>query len=129
MSRGEDRARRGVVLVTSDASAGAFFDELLHDYAPAEGRALRLRPGLACIAAVGGTHRRRLLVIDGDSSDVPASSLIEAVRVVDDGLPIVLISHRGGDRPPGGGVVVLRGPLVSLSTERLISELLGEQPI
>jgi hypothetical protein len=125
----EPEARRGVVLVTTDASAAAFFDELIEDHAPAEGRAMRLRPGLVCIAAVGGSHRRRLVVIDGEPADIRASALIEAIRVVDGSVPIVLVRYdaaSGDEHSLRDGVLVVGGPFVSPTLERVVSRLLAD---
>lgn len=121
--------RRGVVLLSTDAAAAAFIDAVIEDLAPAEGRAMVLSSGRTCIAVLGGAERRRLLVVDGNPPDLSLGRLLEAVRMLDPELPIVLVRPTS-ENPlcPGFGAHVVHAPIIRLAIEQLLVELLRTRP-
>lgn len=122
---GKDLLRRGVVLLSTDAGAAAFIDAVIEDLAPAEGGTMTLSSGRTCIAVVGGAERRRLLVVDGNPPDLSLGRLLEAVRMLDPELPIVLVRPTS-ENPlcPGFGAHVVHAPLIRLAIEQLLVTLL-----
>jgi hypothetical protein len=121
--------RRGVVLLSTDAAAAAFIDAVIEDLAPVEGRTMMLTAGRTCIAVLGGAERRRLLVVDGNPPDLSLGRLLEAVRMLDPELPLVLVRPTS-ETPlcPGFGAHVVHAPLIRLTIEQLLAELLRTRP-
>jgi hypothetical protein len=120
--------RRGVVLVSGDSSAAAFLADLVEEHAPGDGHPLELTRGATSVAAVGRSRRCRLIVIDGEPPDISAGALIEAIRVADPTIPILLIRYSPnrsrGAKAPLNGVHVEEGPFVRCGIEgRLVSLL------
>jgi hypothetical protein len=78
------------------------------------------------MAVVGASLRRRLLIIDGEPHDMAASALVEAVKMTDPGLPIVLVRY-GWDAPPTvhNGVHVCPGPFVCGPMQQLLLQKLA----
>jgi len=118
-----------VVLVSGDSAARAFLVDVLDEHFPEEGPPLELTSGVTSAAVVGGSRRCRLVVIDGEPPDISASALIEAIRVADRMIPVLLIRYspdRGMDaKPPLEGVCIERGPLVRSGIEERLVSLLG----
>lgn len=127
--RSKDVRRRGVVLLSTDAAATAFIDAVVEDLVPAEGRTMSLSSGRTCIAVLGGAERRRILVVDGNPPDLSLGRLLEAVRMLDPELPIVLVRPTS-ENPlcPGFGAHVVHAPLIRLAIEQLLVELLRTRP-
>jgi hypothetical protein len=124
--------RRGVVLVSEDSGAAAFVQDIVEQHAPEESSAIELGSGKKCIAVVNGSRRRRLVIIDGEPSDLSAGALIEGIRLVDSMIRILLVRtdrDRGSVSPSAmGGVHVVAGPFVSLAVERCLVDLLQWDP-
>lgn len=119
-----------MVVLSEEGFAAAFVDDVLAEMAPAERRSIRVRRARTCIAAVGAPVWRRLLIIDGEPSDLSAGVLIESIKMSDPQLPIVLVRH-GWNRPPvvHNGVHVRPGPFVGRPMQELIIELLAKDPL
>jgi hypothetical protein len=115
-----------VLVVSADRVAAAFVEDILAEMAPKERRCIQLRRGRTCVAAVGTPVWRRLLIIDGEPSDLSAGVLIELVRIRDPTLPIVLVRH--GWKGPAvihDGVHVHPGPIMSRPIHELLIGLLA----
>lgn len=108
----------------------AFVDDILAEMEPSDRHCVQLRRARTCIAIVGVSRRRRLLVIDGEPPDLRASALIDAVRMTDPTLPIVLVRY-GWERQPvvQNGVHVRPAPLVCRPIHELLIALLSGQPV
>ncbi len=118
-------ARRGVVLLSEDSGAKAFVDDFLDEVAPEEGEAICVCSARTCIATLSLPVQRRLLIIDGAPSDLGAGALIEAVQLVDPGLPILFVRYGwGGPAVDNGPVCIHPGPLVSSSCAAALVSLL-----
>jgi hypothetical protein len=103
-----------------------FVDDLLAEMDPGERRCVKVGRGRCCLAAVGASVRRRLLIIDGDPPDLSAGVLIEMVQMTDPQLPIVLVRNRRDGAPLiHNGVRMCSGPFVSRQTQLMIIESLA----
>jgi hypothetical protein len=120
--------RRGVLVLSADSLAATFVDDVLAEMLSRERRSIKMRRARTCIAAVGAPVRRRLLIVDGEPPDLSASVVIEAVKLSDPQLPIVLVRH-DWSQPPlvHNGVRVCPGPFVSRCVQKNIIELLTEE--
>jgi hypothetical protein len=117
--------RSGVVVLSLDSSVTAFVDDILAEMEAVDRRSVAVDDARTCLAIVGGARRRRLLVINGEPLGLTASALIDAVRTIDPGLPIVLV-RRDWNRSPvhQNGVYVRPGPFVTRGMHALLIELL-----
>ncbi len=120
--------RFGVILLSADSAAAAFVDGLLDEIGQRGTPVVVVDCARSCAAAASGSRRRRLLVLDGIPKDLGAGAVIEAVRLVDPALPIVLV-REGWQGPPivRAGTVVLPGPLVSQTAALVLRDLLREE--
>jgi hypothetical protein len=122
--------RSGVVVLSSDSSAPAFVDDILAEMEVVDRRSIVVDCARTCIAIVGGSQRRRLLVIDGEPPDLTASALVDAARTVDPRLPIVLVRYDWNRSPASAnGVHVYPDPFATRAMqERLIELLVASHP-
>jgi hypothetical protein len=117
--------RVGVVLLAADSRAKPFVDDVLDEVAPEDAKAIAVNCGRTCLAALALPISRRLLIVDGAPPDVGVGALVEAVKLVDPELPILVIRHDwSGPARQFGRVRVQPGPLISsagaLAMERLL---------
>jgi hypothetical protein len=124
-----DVMRRGIVLLSTDAAAAVFIDAVVEDLVPSERKTMTLSSARTCIAVLGGAQRRRMLVVDGNPTDLSLGRLLEAVRMLDPELPIVLVRPTS-EHPlsPGFGAHVVHAPLIRLAIEQLLAALLRTGP-
>jgi hypothetical protein len=114
--------RRGVIVLSSDCAAKAFVDELLEDTPTDERDALLVTDARTCIAVLACSLRRRLLIVDGTPQPLSAGALVEAVRLIDRELPILLVRHDWhGQAITHDGIRIVPGPLISDATVAAIS--------
>jgi len=107
-------ARRGVVVLSADSGAKPFVDDFLEEVAPEEGEAICVCSAYTCLATIGLPVQRRLLVIDGTPLEFGGGALIEAVQLIDPGLPILFVRYDwSGPAVDHGSVCIHPGPLVS----------------
>ena len=116
--------RQGVVLCSTDSTAAAFVRDLVEYVRAAP--LLWTERGRTCVAVASGTRRRRLVIIDGDPPDQSMGTLIEAIRLVDTDVPIVLVGAQAGVGSKLGRVVACTGPLVRSTTEQILLVVLAE---
>ncbi|MGZ3442921.1 MAG: hypothetical protein ACXVDD_25545 [Polyangia bacterium] len=116
-------------MLSANPSTVAFVDDILAEMEPSDRRCVQLRRARTCIAVVGMSRRRRLLMIDGEPPDLTSSALIDAVQMTDPTLPIVLVRY-GWERQPvvQDGVHVQPAPLVCRPIHELLIALLAAQP-
>jgi hypothetical protein len=118
--------RAGVIVLSLDSAAKAFVDDVLDDVAPAEGESIGVSCARTCLAVLGLPVRRRMLVIDGAPPDLTVNALLEAVRVVDSELPVLLIRYEFAGPPrTHGRVLIVPGPLVSCAGATALERLLA----
>lgn len=118
--------RRGVIVLSADSGLKPFIDDVLEEVAPDEGESMELSRGRTCLALLSTHLRRRLLIIDGALPDIGVGALIEAIRLVDAELPVLLVRY-GWAGPPRvhQGTHVHPGPLVSQSGVSTLTRLLA----
>lgn len=150
--------RQGIVLVSGDSTAATFLNGLLEDHFPGGlGSLIEVDRGRTCLAAVGGSRQRRLVIIDGEPPDISAGALLDAIRLADPDVPIVLVQSptnettvldgivkvypqpfasgvfdSGSGALSGaspGGLHILNGPFTRDSIGRSLVELLCERPL
>jgi len=116
----------GVLLLASDAWPKAFVDAVLDELGGDEGGSIVVGSGRTCLAALGMPVRRRALVVDDAPRDIAVGSLVEAARMIDPELPVLLVRY-GWLGPPCevDGVHIRPGPLVSQAGAEALKELLG----
>ncbi|WP_394842379.1 hypothetical protein LZC95_35580 [Pendulispora brunnea] len=97
-AHGKNMNRRDVVLLSANPILASSLQRVVREYAPEE-RLLVMRTWRECIAAVNGSRRRRVVIVDDDSPGPSAGRLIEALRLVDAGIFVVVVGSAPGEIP------------------------------